>query len=129
MNERNGIIGNQILNRFEVTIDYINEKLYLEPEKNFKKKFQYDKSGLIIAASGANLNVFTVVDIIAGSPAEQAGVQIGDEIKTINGLPTSFLHLFDITKRLRKRAGKRVRLVIKRGDERLRFKFRLRELI
>ncbi len=129
LNDRNGIIGNQILNRFEVTVDYINEKLYLEPEKNFKKKFQYDKSGLIVAASGANLNVFTVVDLIAGSPAEQAGVQIGDEIKSINGLPASFLHLFDITKRLQKRAGKRIRLIIKRGDERLRIKFRLRELI
>ena len=129
MNGRNGIIGNQILNRFEVTIDYINEMLYLEPARNYNRRFQYDKSGLIIAASGVNLNTFTIVDIIAGSPAESADLRIGDEIKKINGIPTSIMHLADLTQRLQKKSGKKIRLVIKRGDMRLSKQFRLRELI
>lgn len=129
MNDRNGIIGNQILSRFEVTIDYLNEKLYLEPERNFRRKFQYDRSGLIIAASGVNLNVFTVVDIITGSPAEEADIKIGDEIRVINGIPTNLMHLSDITKRLQKRTGKKINLIVRRGNDRIRKQFRLRELI
>ncbi|MBK7872800.1 MAG: aspartyl protease family protein [Saprospiraceae bacterium] len=129
LNGRNGILGNQILNRFEITIDYIHEKMYIAAEKTFNKKFQYDRSGLIIAASGLHLNDFNVVDIIAGSPAEEAGIQIGDEIKVINGIPTSLMHLSDITKRLQKRVGKKINLVIKRNDERIKIHFRLRNLI
>lgn len=129
LNDRNGIIGNQILNRFEVTIDYIKGKLYLLPDKNYRSKFQYDKSGLIIAASGANLNVFTVVDLISESPAAEADIQIGDEIKKINGLPTSFMHLADLSRKFQKKNGKKIKLVVKRGEKRLVKHFRLRELI
>ena len=129
MNDRNGIIGNEILSRFEIIIDYINEKMYLKAGKNLRQKFQYDKSGLIIAASGAALNSFTVVDIIANSPAAQSDLRIGDEIKNLNGLPTNFMSLGDLTKKLRQRSGKRIRMIIRRGDERLKKEFRLRELL
>lgn len=130
LNRRNGIIGNQILNRFEVTIDYIRGRLYLTPEKTIRQKFQYDKSGLLLAASGANLNVFTVVDLIENSPAAQADIRIGDEIKKINGVPTSLMHLGDLSRRLQKKVGKKIRLVIQReGEERLTKEFQLRELI
>lgn len=129
LNKRNGIIGNQILDRFIVTIDYIKGKLYLEPDKSFRRKFQYDKSGLILAASGVNLNVFTVVDLIENSPAAEAGIQVGDEIKKVNGFPTTFMHLVDLSKRFQKKAGKKIRLVVKRGEQRLTTRFQLRELI
>ncbi len=129
LNKRNGIIGNQILDRFEVTIDYIKGVLYLQPEKSYRRKFQYDKSGLIIAASGVNLNVFTVVDLIENSPAAEADIQVGDEIKKVNGFPTTFMHLADLTKRFQKKVGKNIRLTIKRGDQRLTKRFQLKELI
>lgn len=32
--KRNGILGNFILDRFHVVIDYLNEGVYLKPEKN-----------------------------------------------------------------------------------------------
>lgn len=129
LNRRNGIIGNQILSRFEVTIDYMRGKMYLEPEKNLHRKFQYDKSGLILAASGNNLNVFTVVDIISNSPAAEAGIQIGDEIKRINGIPTTFMHLGDLTSKFQKKVGRKIKLVILRDNVRVVKQFRLRELI
>jgi len=126
---RNGIIGNQVLNRFEIIIDYIGGRMYLEPQRNFNKRFEYDKSGLVIAASGEHLNKFIVVDLIANSPAADAGVQVGDRIVAVNRLPVGLLSLGSITKKLRKREGKRIRLAIVRGEERILFKFRLRRLI
>jgi hypothetical protein len=129
LNKRNGIIGNQLLNRFVVIIDYIGEKIYLQPDRGYRRSFQYDKSGLIIAASGSSLNEFSVVDVIANSPAEEAGIQIGDEIKSVNGVPTSFMHLADLSKRFYARSGKKINLIIKRNDTRIKKTFRLRELL
>lgn len=128
-NNRNGIIGNQILSRFEIIIDYIHSKIYLRAEKVVRQKFQYDRSGLVLAASGTSLNVFTVVDLITDSPATEADIRIGDEIKKINGVSTNFMRLVDITRRLQNKTGKTIRLVIKRGEERINKKFQLKELI
>lgn len=128
-NNRNGIIGNQILNRFELIIDYIHGKLYLQPEKNYRRTFQYDKSGLILAASGVNLNVFTVIDLIDNSPAANADIQVGDEIKRINGMPTNLIHLSDVLRRLQGKSGKKVKLQIQRNNTKLTKEFVLKDLI
>ena len=129
LNGRNGIIGSQILNRFHVIIDYPKETLYLKPNKKFKKEFEYDKSGLVIIAADARLNSFIVHEVIAGSPAAEAGVLPNDRILKINGLPPSMLSLPNINKMLRKKEGKRIKLRIKRGKEKMTFVFRLRKLI
>jgi hypothetical protein len=43
---RNGLIGNMLLERFEVFIDFHKAKLYLKAKKNYNKDFEYDKSGM-----------------------------------------------------------------------------------
>lgn len=129
LNGRNGIIGNQILNRFTMIVDYINGKVYFKPEKKFRQKFQYDKSGIILAASGINLNIFTVVDIIKGSPAEKAGILIGDEIKKVNGIPTILLRLESILQRFRGKSGKKVHLLIERSSAKIKKQIVLQDLI
>ena len=82
---RNAIIGNTLLERFHIVIDYINQVLYLKPNKNFKKAFKYDRSGLSIIASGKNLNTYIVSSVIKGSPADNAGILPGDEIRIYEG--------------------------------------------
>lgn len=126
---RNGIIGNEVLGRFTLIIDYINARAYVEPNRFFKDKFTHDRSGLLIAAGGVQLNEFIIYGVVPGSPAYQAGLRLGDQMLSINGLPASFLTLASISRKLRKREGKRINLRIERGDTRLRFSFRLRELI
>lgn len=128
-NNRNGIIGNQILNRFEIIIDYIHSKIYFQPEKNYKRSFQYDKSGLVMAASGANLNVFTVIDLIEDSPAAKADIRVGDEIKKINGIPTSIIHLSDLLKKLQGKTGKKIKLQILRNNTKISKEFLLKDII
>ncbi len=129
LNGRNGIIGNQILNRFTIVVDYINSKVYFKSEKKFRQKFQYDKSGIILAASGINLNIFTVVDIIKNSPAEKAGILIGDEIKKVNGIPTILLRLESILERFRGKSGKTVHLLIQRNNAKIKKHIVLQDLI
>lgn len=53
--ERDGSIGNQILNRFAITIDYPNQKIYLKKNKKFNTQFIYNKSGIELAYMGQTL--------------------------------------------------------------------------
>ncbi len=126
---RNGIIGNQILSRFDVWLDYVEEKLYLKPGRNVRKKFKMDRSGLVIFATGQNLNVYVVQDVIEGSPAAEADIRHGDIIKRIQGLPARFYTLNGIIRKLQKREGKRIRMHLIRNKELIRKTFRLRDLI
>ena len=53
---RNGLIGNLLLERFDVIINLAHSKLYLKPKKNYNKTFDFDKSGLKLLEYGENLN-------------------------------------------------------------------------
>jgi hypothetical protein len=126
---RNGIIGNEILSRFHLVIDYPGQMLYLQPNRRYKESFEFDKSGLVIIAANVHLNQYLIHSIIPGSPAEEAGLLPGDEIRRINFFPSGFLSLNSIQKILRRKAGKEIRVVVKRNGEKIKFNFTLRKLI
>lgn len=128
-NHRNGILGNQVLRRFEVIIDYPDSMLYLKPTRTYKQKFNYDRSGMLIYAIGHNLKDFYVNTIIPGSPAEEAGIREGDLILKIRGLPASLFDLASINRMLMKRTGKKIKVTIERNGVRMEKSFRLRDLI
>lgn len=129
INSRNGLIGNLILNRFEVIINYYKQMLYLKPNKSYKRKFKFDRSGLIFLASGAELNTYTVSFVVPGSPADEAGILRGDRVKRVNWLPAGYMSLSDLTRKLQGRIGREIRMVIIRDGEKLKKNFRLRDII
>lgn len=129
LDQRNGIIGNEILRRFTVILDYIKEDVYLQPNKDYDDEFKVDRSGMLIIAFGPALRDYLIYSVLEGTPAEEAGLQTGDEILRINGVPVAFLSLSGIIRRLQKAPGKRIRIVVKRGDERIKTSFELRDLI
>ncbi len=127
--QRNGIMGNSLLSRFNYYIDYYHELLYIKPLRRFKRKFSFDKSGLIVAATGRDLKDFIIQQILPNSPAEEAGLMVGDVIKKLQGVPTNFYSLTGINSTLSSREGKRIRLTIAREKQRKKVKFRLKTLI
>ncbi|HOY18538.1 MAG TPA: PDZ domain-containing protein, partial [Haliscomenobacter sp.] len=129
MNNRNGIIGNQLLDRFTLIIDYVHNRVFLQPNPYYKKKFEFDRSGLFITASGPSLSKFIVFDIVPSSPSDKAGIVSGDEIKSVNGVPATFFKLQDLMYKFRGRLGKRVRLVIVRNGEKIKKEFKLEDII
>jgi hypothetical protein len=126
---RNGVIGNQILSRFNIIIDYPREMLYLRPNKNFKKAFEYDKSGLVVIAADIHLNKFIVNGVIPGSPAEIAGILPGDEIRRINWAAASMLSLTSIQNTFSGKEGKQITVVVKRNGKKIKTTFHLRSQI
>lgn len=129
LNNRNGLIGNTILNRFQLVIDYQAAMLWLKPTKYYQTEFIYDRSGLSIIASGQHLNYFSVLNVLPGSPADEAGILAGDRIMKIGWLTASLRSLADLQSLLQKKPGKEVKIVLKRGGKVLKKRIVLRDLI
>ena len=124
-----GLIGNHILDKFQLIFDYQNEKLYLKTTRNYKRKIDYDKSGMIVISGGLDLNSFYIAHILQGTPAANAGLMENDQIIKINSWPTSFYSLSKINRMLQQKAGKKIKLSVRRNGQKLKFEFYLKPLI
>lgn len=129
LNHRNGLIGNILLSRFQVILDYQNGQMWLKPSRTFREEYIYDRSGLSIIATGNRFNTFVVQNVLPGSPAAEAGVLRGDEIVHLRGTPIAFFSLEDIQRILQKKPGKKIRMVVKRDGQRYTKTLVLRDLI
>ncbi len=118
LNHRNGLMGNPLLSRFSLIIDYLEEKLYLKPISNYNRQDQYDKSGLVINAIGPNLNEFIVRYVLEDTPAAMADIRKGDKISKLGYLPIKWRDLTKVTNKLSGREGKKVKIsVVRDGIE------------
>jgi predicted metalloprotease with PDZ domain len=130
LNDREGIVGNRILKRFNVTIDYIRDKVYFKPEGGYwKRRFRFDRSGMSIIAGGQNLRTYNVANIVPGSPADEAGIQVGDRIVAMNGTSVSFIGLGALIRKLEGKVGKKIKIRYERDGKYNIVEFRLRSLI
>ena len=72
-----GLIGNDLLRRFNITLNYPVEQIFIKPNTHYEDSFDYSYTGLgIYLVEGA----VTVLDIMKGSPAEKAGFEPDDII-------------------------------------------------
>ncbi len=129
LNNRNGLIGNIVLSRFFVILDYQGAALYLKPSKTYPKIYVFDRSGLQLIAGGTALNKFIVQGVAPNSPAAEAGFAPGDRILKVGFWPASFYGLDDIQKVLKKAPNKKITLTIRRDGQKMRKTLVLRDLI
>jgi len=78
-----GNIGGAILSRFDVTFDYSRQAVWLAPTAALAAPFHVDRSGLRIHANGGR---FEVVAVMAGSPADEAGLRVADLVVAVDGV-------------------------------------------
>ncbi len=126
---RHGLIGNHILDRFDVIFDYPDQKFYLKPTRKWKRQFSFDKSGIRFISVGMEQKTLYVNSVIKGSPADLIGVKTGDVIVKINGKPRFLLTYDHITRIFRSKTGKKIKLKVMRGQELLKYEFQLKDLI
>jgi len=76
-----GLLGNDILRRFNIILNYGKQEIYIKPNSRFRDSFDYAYTGLGIYMID---NEVTVLDIMKGSPAEKAGFEEGDVVLGMN---------------------------------------------
>ena len=121
-----GTIGAPLFERTTMILDYARGRVIFEPGPRFAAPYEYDMSGLQLAAGEGGAALVTFV--VAGGPAQDAGVQVGDEIVAVNGRPTGELSLEDIRGALRS-AGARPELTIRHDGRERRVRLTLRRLV
>jgi hypothetical protein len=80
--ESMGNLGISILERFNLVIDFGKGHLILEKNKSFDEPFTFNRSGILLHPSTSPHPV--VNQVIPGSPADEVGILVGDQVVSIN---------------------------------------------
>lgn len=126
---RDGIVGNRLLSRFVVALDLPNARAYLTPRRRRPRRRPYDRSGLTLVAEPGARGALLVQFVAPGTPAAEAGVRRGDRIRKVNRLPVRLRSAARVTRLLRRRPGKTVRLQLEREGRLRTVEVVLRDLI
>ena len=102
-----GVYGEPLLSRFKSTYDYSRYAVWLDPLPNVPP-LPFDRSGLSIAKSDGG--TFKVAAVMAGSPADRAGIRSGDLVTAIGKVPAPKLSRADAAELLRQAPGTAVEL-------------------
>jgi len=76
-----GLIGNDLLRRFNVILNYEKRDIHLTPNSHYRDPFDYAYTGLGFYSFEGEIRV---TDIMENSPAAAAGFKIDDVIMAIN---------------------------------------------
>jgi S1-C subfamily serine protease len=112
-----GNIGQQIMSRFKIFLDYSRTRIILEPSETFGAPFDRAVSGLSLTTEGADYKIFRVTDVLENSPASEAGLQRKDIITAIDGRAAAELTITAVLELLERPVL--YKLTIKRGDQTL----------
>jgi hypothetical protein len=109
--DNTGLIGNDLLRRFNVVINYPERKFHFTPNHYFFESFDYSYTGLNLTKEDGRIYIN---DIVPGSPAEQCGLHNGDVIYAIGNNTSP-----DLTRMYKamQQEGKRIKLVVQREEE------------
>lgn len=106
-----GLIGNDILRRFNVVLNYPEQEIYIRPNKHFLDSFDYSYSGLGMYIINGTI---TVTEIMKKSPAEAAGFKEGD---IVIGVENNLSGNIQAYKTLLQNAGARIKVLISRNGD------------
>jgi hypothetical protein len=114
---RHGNLGNEILKRFTVIVDYSRSRLTLKPNALYRTPFEHDMCGVEIMAGGQNYNSFIISKVEPNSPAAEAGLKPRDEIIFINSYAASTLTMTKIDNLFHYKDGYRILLILRRNGQ------------
>lgn len=103
-----GLIGNDLLRRFNLIINYDRPEIHMMPNSHFKDVFDYAYTGLgMYVVEGEIL----VIDVMPGSPAEQAGFKPDDLIVAVQN---NFSKNIQTYKNLMQTPGEKLKILVLR---------------
>lgn len=115
-NQQNGNLGADFLTRFDVTFDYQNLTMYLNPNHKFKVSFEHDMSGIEVYADQKTKRIF-IGRIEKNSAAAKAGFVEADEIISLNLSSIESFTLDDVCKLFMSQDGRIILIEIMRDNK------------
>jgi len=106
-----GLIGNDILRRFNVIFNYAKRDIHVVPNSHFRDPFDYSYSGFELYFIDGRIEIGTIAK---GSPAEQAGIKEGDIVIAVDN---DFSQNFNKYKTAILTSNAKVKLVLRRKGE------------
>lgn len=106
-----GIVGNDLLRRFNLIINYPEFAMHLQPNTHFAETFDYAYTGMSIFLID---NKITVVDIMPNSPAVKAKLKEGDQILAIDNVFTATLQAY---KNALQNSGNKLKIIVLRDGK------------
>jgi predicted aspartyl protease len=101
-----GLIGNDLLRRFNVILNYRKREIHITPNRHFGDLFDYAYTGLgVYYVDGKVL----IEDVVPGSPGEEAGFLPGDVILSVNN---NFSNNIQVYKAMMQTLGDRLKFII-----------------
>jgi len=106
-----GLIGNDLLRRFNLIINYEKRDIYMIPNSHFKDVFDYSYTGLGMYVVEGEIRI---VDVMPESPAEQGGFKPGDVIMAVEN---NFSQSIQAYKNLMQTPGEKLKILVLRNGE------------
>ena len=123
-----GLLGASFLSRYLVVIDYPHRVLWLDRERGGSnpRPFEYCHVGLQLERRDHSLQV---VALVRRSPAEHAGIRVGDVLEMIDGAPVRDLDVSTVNRRLEGPPGTPVLIELRRDGAAARYRLTRRRLL
>lgn len=117
-----GLIGNDILRRFNVIINYEKGDIHIIPNKHYTEEFDYSYTGLELYYIDG---LILAGDVAKGSPAEASGLMEGDEVLAVNKNFSQNLNQYKIALQV---PNEKVKLIIRRNGVIKEVEFKVRSI-
>lgn len=103
-----GLIGNDLLRRFNITLNYPNREIHVIPNSHYGESFDYAYTGLGIYYVNGKI---MVEDVIKDSPADKAHFKVNDEVIAVE---RNFSQSMQTYKNMLQRPFESIRVLVKR---------------
>jgi hypothetical protein len=118
-----GLIGSDLLRRFNLVINYPDRIIHLSPNTHMKDAFDYSYTGMNFYFVDSKV---TITEVQQGSPAEKAGFLPGD---IIFGVGNNFSNNIQQYKALFQNVGEKVKVLVFRNGQPIMFDLKIGSIL
>ena len=118
-----GLIGNDLLRRFNVILNYDKRDIHLLPNSHYNDPFDYSYSGIELYFMDG---LVIIGDVAEGSPAEEAGLIEGDVVFAID---RNFSQSLQQYKAALQNATDRVKIIVRRDGQLMEYQLKVKSIL
>lgn len=118
-----GILGNDLLRRFNIILNYEHRDIYMTPNSHYNEPFDYSYTGMELFYENGHI---VIGDVARGSPAEAVGLKEGDIVIAID---RNFSQNIQQYKLAIQNGGDKLKMIIQRGTDILEYQVKVKSIL